>query len=105
MITPGGFRMSVAMTNCGTAGWVSDRRGYHYDPVDPESGAPWPAMPAAFADLAARPAAAAGFDGFVPDACLITPSQPGPPLPPPQQRNQRHHRAPILPLTPRLPAH
>src|SRR3546814_14926711 len=71
MITPGGFRMSVAMTNCGTAGWVSDRRGYHYNPVDPESGAPWPAMPEASADLAARAAAAAGFDGFVPDACQM----------------------------------
>ena len=59
MITPGGFRMSVAMTNCGKAGWVSDRKGYRYDPIDPDSGAPWPAMPAAFLDLAARAAAGA----------------------------------------------
>ena len=54
LVTPGGYRMSVAMTNCGAAGWVSDRTGYRYDPIDPESGEPWPAMPRVFADLAAR---------------------------------------------------
>ena len=46
MITPGGFRMSVAMTNCGTLGWITDRAGYRYDVVDPENGQKWPAMPA-----------------------------------------------------------
>ena len=45
LVTPGGFTMSVAMTNCGEAGWVSDRSGYRYDRMDPESGRPWPAMP------------------------------------------------------------
>src|SRR3546814_6541369 len=102
MITPGGFRMSVAMTNCGTAGWVSDRRGYHYDPVDPESGAPWPAMPEAFADLAARAAAAAGFDGFVPDACLINRYEPGARLSLHQDRNERDFGAPIVSVSLRL---
>jgi DNA oxidative demethylase len=43
MLTPGGFRMSVAMTNCGASGWVTDRTGYRYDAVDPETGKPWPA--------------------------------------------------------------
>jgi alkylated DNA repair protein (DNA oxidative demethylase) len=66
MVTPGGFTMSVAMTNCGDAGWVSDRRGCRYDRRDPESGRAWPAMPAAFRDLATRAAAAAGFAGFTP---------------------------------------
>src|SRR5713101_2886239 len=42
MVTPGGYRMSVAMTNCGRAGWVTDRSGYRYDPVDPVTGRPWP---------------------------------------------------------------
>src|SRR5580658_4266629 len=51
LVTPGGYTMSVAMTNCGRLGWVSDRTGYRYAPVDPDSGAPWPAMPAAFLDL------------------------------------------------------
>ena len=38
MVTPGGHQMSVAMTNCGSVGWVTDRSGYRYDGVDPESG-------------------------------------------------------------------
>src|SRR6202163_4461441 len=71
MVTPGGFKMSVAMTNCGSAGWVTDRAGYRYDPRDPESGAPWPAMPDVFLKLARDAAEDAGFAAFVPDACLI----------------------------------
>src|SRR5205807_9230975 len=77
MVTPGGHRMSVAMTNCGTAGWVTDRTGYRYDGHDPESGRRWPAMPDVFADLAAQAAARAGFDGFAPDACLVNRYEPG----------------------------
>src|SRR6202012_4673791 len=77
MSTPGGHQMSVAMTNCGTAGWVTDRSGYRYDGVDPESGKPWPTMPAPFLDLAQRAAREAGFDGFVPDACLVNRYVPG----------------------------
>lgn len=71
LVTPGGYRMSVAMTNCGALGWVSDRRGYRYAPLDPETGHPWPAMPECFAVLAERAANAAGYPGFDPDACLI----------------------------------
>jgi alkylated DNA repair protein (DNA oxidative demethylase) len=77
IITPGGHRMSVAMTNCGRVGWVSDRNGYRYDAIDPESGRPWPQMPAVFADLAARAASKAGFADFRPDACLINCYEPG----------------------------
>jgi alkylated DNA repair protein (DNA oxidative demethylase) len=71
MVTPGGYTMSVAMTNCGRLGWVSDRTGYRYSPVDPDTGAPWPSMPAAFIDIAVRAAAEAGFANYDPDACLI----------------------------------
>src|ERR1051325_5460817 len=71
MITPGGFRMSVAMTNCGFLGWITDRTGYRYDAIDPENGRKWPAMPAAFMHLANQSAIEAGFEGFTPDACLI----------------------------------
>jgi len=71
LVTPGGYTMSVAMTNCGRVGWVSDRTGYRYDPVDPDTGAPWPTMPEAFLDLAVRAAAEAGFEDYDPDACLI----------------------------------
>jgi alkylated DNA repair protein (DNA oxidative demethylase) len=71
LVTPGGHTMSVAMTNCGKAGWVSDRRGYRYDRVDPLTQRTWPVMPEIFAALADRAAAKAGFSGFAPDVCLI----------------------------------
>ena len=61
MVTPGGFTMSAAMTNCGALGWTSDRRGYRYTAVDPLTGNPWPAMPVVLKQLASKAAAAAGF--------------------------------------------
>ncbi|MGH8629503.1 MAG: DNA oxidative demethylase AlkB, partial [Burkholderiales bacterium] len=96
MITPGGFRMSVAMTNCGLAGWVSDQSGYRYDRVDPLSGGPWPGMPACFAQLASGAAAEAGFAGFVADSCLINRYAPGTRLSLHQDRNEQDFRAPIV---------
>src|ERR1700733_3800347 len=75
--TPGGFRMSVAMTNCGSVGWVSDRRGYRYTTHDPLSGQPWPPMPGGFSALAESAGRAAGFEGFKPDACLVNRYVPG----------------------------
>jgi len=104
MVTPGGFSMSVAMTNCGAAGWVTDRRGYRYAPEDPDSGEPWPAMPRIFADLAARAAAAAGFPNFAPDACLINRYAPGARLTLHQDRNERDFSAPIVSVSLGLPA-
>src|SRR6266446_2826738 len=71
MVTPGGFRMSVGMTNCGPLGWITDKTGYRYDGIDPESGRNWPSMPRSFLKLATTAAAEAGFQQFVPDACLI----------------------------------
>ena len=71
MVTPGGFTMSVAMTTCGDVGWVTDRRGYRYSEVDPDSGRRWPPMPALFARFARDAAREAGFDYFEPDSCLI----------------------------------
>jgi alkylated DNA repair protein (DNA oxidative demethylase) len=104
MITPGGYRMSVAMTNCGAAGWVTDRAGYRYDAVDPLSGRPWPAMPRAFRDLAARAASAAGFTGFVPDACLINRYEPGARLSLHQDKDERDGTQPIVSVSLGLPA-
>jgi DNA oxidative demethylase len=104
MITPGGYRMSVAMTNCGTAGWVTDRSGYRYDPIDPETGMAWPSMPEVFADLANRAAAQAGFAGFASDACLINRYQPGTQLSLHQDRNERDFSAPIVSVSLGLPA-
>jgi alkylated DNA repair protein (DNA oxidative demethylase) len=96
MVTPGGFTMSVAMTNCGAAGWVTDRTGYRYDAKDPESGKPWPAMPEAFRALAARAAAAAGYDDYEPDSCLINRYEPGTQLSLHQDRNERDFAQPIV---------
>jgi alkylated DNA repair protein (DNA oxidative demethylase) len=104
MVTPGGHRMSVAMTNCGDAGWVTDRTGYRYDANDPETGKPWPPMPAGFRDLAVRAAAEAGFAGFVPDACLINLYEPGAKLSLHQDRNERVRDAPIVSVSLGLPA-
>jgi alkylated DNA repair protein (DNA oxidative demethylase) len=104
LITPGGFRMSVAMTNCGELGWVSDRRGYRYDPVDPESGRPWPALPETLRALARDAAARAGYAGFVPDACLINRYAPGARLSMHQDRDEKDLRAPIVSVSLGLPA-
>jgi alkylated DNA repair protein (DNA oxidative demethylase) len=104
LVTPGGWPMSVAMTNCGTAGWVSDRTGYRYDAIDPESGRRWPGMPGIFADLAARAAAAAGFGAFAPDACLINRYAPGARLSLHQDRNERRFDDPIVSVSLGLPA-
>src|SRR5579864_1391496 len=76
MVTPGGYRMSVEMTNCGALGWVKERNGYRYDSLDPESVKRWPVMPGAFREFAERSAAAAGFQEFRPDACLINLNEP-----------------------------
>jgi len=104
MVTPGGFRMSVAMTNCGALGWVSDASGYRYDPYDPQSGAPWPPIPAAFVELATSAAARAGFAGFVPDACLVNRYDAGARLTLHQDRNERDFDAPIVSVSLGLPA-
>jgi len=104
MVTPGGFRMSVAMTNCGALGWVTDPTGYRYDAVDPESGRNWPRMPESFLRLAQGAAAQAGFDGFVPDACLINRYEPGARLTLHQDRNERDFGAPIVSVSLGIPA-
>ncbi len=104
MVTPGGFRMSVAMTNCGSFGWVTDRTGYRYDPADPESGRAWPPMPESFLRLAQEAAAQAGFSGFVPDACLINRYQPHARLSLHQDRNERDFAAPIVSVSLGIPA-
>jgi alkylated DNA repair protein (DNA oxidative demethylase) len=104
MVTPGGHQMSVAMTNCGNAGWITDRSGYRYDAIDPESGKPWPAMPSAFRALAGQAAAEAGFDGFSPDACLINRYQAGARMSLHQDKDERDFENPIVSVSLGLPA-
>ncbi len=102
MVTPGGFEMSVAMTNGGAAGWVTDP-GYRYQAHDPQSGAPWPAMPAGFLALADEAATAAGFANFVPDACLINRYEPGAKLSLHQDKDEADYAHPIVSVSLGLP--
>jgi DNA oxidative demethylase len=104
MTTPGGFEMSVAMTNCGTAGWLTDRKGYRYDAVDPETGHPWPPMPDAFLALAREAAAEAGYADFVPDACLVNRYEPGARLSLHQDKDEADYGHPIVSVSLGLPA-
>jgi len=104
MVTPGGHPMSVAMTNCGSLGWVTDRTGYRYDAHDPETAKPWPAMPAPFRELARQAADRAGFGGFTPDACLVNRYQPGAKMSLHQDRDEGDFGAPIVSVSLGLPA-
>ncbi|MBA8838737.1 DNA oxidative demethylase AlkB [Ochrobactrum sp. RH2CCR150] len=104
MVTPGGYRMSVAMTNCGQAGWVTDKSGYRYSAEDPETGKPWPAMPEAFRNLAENAARQAGYDNFSPDACLINRYEPGAKLSLHQDKDERDFTNPIVSVSLGLPA-
>jgi DNA oxidative demethylase len=104
MMTPGGFRMSVGMTNCGRAGWVTDRRGYRYERIDPITGNPWPQMPEVFRRLAERAASAGGYPGFQPDACLMNLYEPGTRLSLHRDENERDLSAPIVSVSLGLPA-
>jgi len=104
MFTPGGHQMSVAMTNCGEAGWVTDISGYRYDGTDPESGKAWPAMPSVFRELAEGAAREAGFAGFAPDACLVNSYEPGAKMSLHQDRDEKDFSAPIVSVSLGLPA-
>jgi len=104
MVTPGGYTMSVALTNCGELGWTTDARGYRYSRIDPVSGQPWPAMPQAFMQLARDAAREAGFPDFAPDACLVNRYEPGSRLSLHQDRNERDFGAPIVSVSLGMPA-
>jgi DNA oxidative demethylase len=104
MVTPGGHTMSVAMTNCGGKGWVTDRCGYRYDNIDPESGQKWPAMPSSFRELAERAAAQGGFSNFAPDACLVNRYVPGAKMSLHQDKDELDLGAPIVSVSLGLPA-
>lgn len=104
METPGGFRMSVAMSNCGELGWVTDKAGYRYEAVDPDSARPWPGMPTLFRQLATTAAAQAGFANFMPDACLINRYEPGARMSLHQDKDERDLMQPIVSISLGLPA-
>jgi alkylated DNA repair protein (DNA oxidative demethylase) len=104
MTTPGGFNMSVAMTNCGPLGWVTDRTGYRYAAHDPLRGSPWPPMPPAFVEFATDAASQAGFKGFVPDACLINRYEPGARMSLHQDKDEQDFTQPIVSVSLGIPA-
>jgi alkylated DNA repair protein (DNA oxidative demethylase) len=104
MVTPGGHSMSVAMTNCGEAGWTTDRRGYRYATVDPETNRPWPQMPKVFSELATRAADAAGYRNFHPDSCLINYYEPKAKMSLHQDKNEQDYSQPIVSVSLGLPA-
>jgi DNA oxidative demethylase len=104
MVTPGGFVMSVAMTNCGSLGWVTDRTGYRYDAIDPMSGRPWPPMPEPFLTLAASAAAQMGFPDYRPDACLINRYELGAKLSLHQDKDEQDFDQPIVSVSLGVPA-
>lgn len=104
MVTPGGQRMSVSLTNCGCLGWTSDTQGYRYTRIDPDTGSPWPTMPAPFLQLAEDAARHAGFNNFRPDACLINRYLPGSRMSLHQDRNERDFSAPIVSVSLGIPA-
>ncbi len=104
MVTPGGFEMSVALTNCGALGWTTDRRGYRYAARDPQTDRPWPPLPECFLRLAREAAAEAGFPGFVPDACLINRYVPGARLSLHQDKDEQDYGAPIVSVSLGIPA-
>ena len=104
LVTPGGYTMSVAMTNCGRLGWTSDRKGYRYSPLDPGTGSAWPAMPEAFTRLAREAAERAGFPGFAPEACLINRYAVGAKLTLHQDRDENNYDHPIVSVSLGIPA-
>lgn len=104
MQTPGGRPMSVAMVSCGELGWVTDRHGYRYERSDPDSGLAWPPMPEILSRLAMRAAAAAGYPGFLPDACLINRYAPGARMGLHQDRDERDMSQPIVSVSLGVPA-
>ena len=104
MTTPGGHLMSVAMTNCGERGWITDHTGYRYDPIDPRTEAPWPAMPPVLRDLARGAAERGGFSRFAPDACLVNRYEPGTRLSLHQDKDELDYSAPIVSVSLGLPA-
>ena len=104
LVVPGGRTMSVAMSNCGALGWVSDSRGYRYSAIDPLSGRPWPLMPTGFLTLASSAALAASFEGYAPNACLINCYEPGARMGLHQDRDEGDLSAPIVSVSLGLPA-
>ena len=83
---------SVRMSNCGTLGWVSDRRGYRYQSTHPVTGAPWPPIP----DLLLRTWSELSGYPAPPEACLVNYYEPSARMGLHQDRDEEDFAAPIV---------
>ncbi len=87
-----GRPFTVRMSNCGPLGWVSDDSGYRYQPAHPDTGRPWPPIPAAllaiWQELARYP--------DPPQACLINYYGPGAKMGLHQDRDEADFDAPVV---------
>jgi alkylated DNA repair protein (DNA oxidative demethylase) len=90
-----GKPFSVRMTNCGPLGWVSDERGYRYQPLHPDTGEPWPLMPA---PLLSAWEALAGYP-HPPEACLVNFYEASAKMGLHQDRDEQDLDAPVLSLS------
>lgn len=96
LMTPGGHRMSVAMTACGDWGWNSDRKGYRYTRTQSETGEAWPPIPGSFERLVRQATMAAGFSEAPLQSGLINLYRPGTRLSLHQDRDEEATDVPIV---------
>ncbi len=90
-----GHPMSVRMTNCGPLGWMTDERGYRYQPLHPEAGEPWPAIPEAVLDAWRE---LAGYP-HPPECCLVNVYGPAARMGLHQDRDEQEFAAPVVSLS------
>jgi alkylated DNA repair protein (DNA oxidative demethylase) len=94
-LTPGGGRMSVAITSLGDLGWTSDARGYRYVPRHPLTDAPWPPLPASLLTLWRE----LGDANVPPDSCLVNLYRPGARMGLHQDRDEADPRFPVISIS------
>ncbi len=104
IVTPGGKKMSVTITNCGTYGWISDRYGYRYSTVDPLSHQHWLALPSCFVELVNAALSHEHLPNYQPDACLINNYSVGAKMGLHQDKDEKNFTYPIVSVSLGLPA-
>jgi alkylated DNA repair protein (DNA oxidative demethylase) len=90
-----GKPMSVRMTNCGPLGWVTDERGYRYQPTHPETGQPWPPIP----DILLKAWTELGGYAHPPESCLVNYYGPAAKMGLHQDRDEQDFAAPVVSLS------
>lgn len=90
-----GKPFSVRMTNCGALGWVSDARGYRYQPTHPVTGRPWPAMPRSLLAIWRGVAP----EAREPEACLVNYYAPGARMGSHRDADEEDFSAPVVSIS------